>query len=122
MFPAIIREGVTSVLLYLFVGKARIESQVSIGDVLLKKICTYKSASRIIFGIKTDKSPAPVSVKKMLLVLLAAGILGYDIVKKKTNRDNKEEITYGEIFGCLSFTRDSDDTKTNMLALHDDVY
>ena len=55
MFPAIIREGVTSVLLYLFVGKARIESQVSIGDVLLKKICTYKSASRIIFGIKTEK-------------------------------------------------------------------
>ena len=54
--------------------------------------------------------------------MLAAGILGYDIIKKKTNRDNKEEITYGEIFGCLSFTRDSDDTKTNMLALHDDVY
>ena len=122
MFPAIIREGVTSVLLDLFVGSARIESRVSIGDVLLKKICAYKSVSRIIFGIKTDKPPAPVSVKKMLLVLLAAGILGYDIVKKKTNRDNKEEITYGEIFGFLSFTIDSDGTKKNMLALHDDVY
>ena len=35
IFPAIIREGVTSVLLDLFVGSARIESHVTIGDMLL---------------------------------------------------------------------------------------
>ena len=122
MFPAIIRESVTSVLLDLFVGSNRIEGRVSIGDVLIKNICAYKSVNRIIFGIKTHKPPAPVTVKKMILVLLAAGILGYDIVKKKTSKDNKEEITYGEIFGFLSFTRNSDGAKTNMLALHDDVY
>lgn len=35
MFPRIVRKGVTSILLDLFVGSTRIEARATIGDVLL---------------------------------------------------------------------------------------
>ena len=45
MFPRIVREGVTSVLLDLFVGSARIDGRATIGEVLVKKLCAYKGGN-----------------------------------------------------------------------------
>ena len=74
------------------------------------------------FGIKTDESPTPSSVKKMILVLLALGILGYDIEKINTAGDGRLDTTHGHIFGFLAFAQNPDGTHSNRLALHDDTH
>ena len=52
MFPWVVHEGVTSILLDLFVGSARIEARAKIGEVLLTKLCAYKGGNQLMFGIK----------------------------------------------------------------------
>ena len=48
------------------------------------------------FGVNSDKAPAQILVKKLMLVLLAARILGYAIENKpsKENRSVKDKIEY----------------------------
>lgn len=76
----------------------------------------------MIFGVNTDKLPVPVSVKKILLVHLAAGILAYDIEKYKKSGDSKRDGTYEQIYACLAFTRNLDGRNTNPHTLSDNAY
>ena len=103
----------------MFLGSARIEGCVTISEVLLKKKCAYPNANWIIFGVESDKLQDPSSVKKLLLVLLTARIVGYNIEKNKTK---EEDDIYGQILWSLAFATHPDGTKTYILALHYDRY
>ena len=66
----------TSTLIDLFVVSSRIEFHVTIDYVLMKKIRAHANANRIMLGANSNKPPAPASVNKLLLSLLAAKIIG----------------------------------------------
>ena len=47
----------------LFSGDNRISSEITFDPVLIDLIRKYKGCNRLIFGIKSDKQPAPIDVK-----------------------------------------------------------
>ena len=118
MFPLISRDGVTSVLLDLFLGENRIDGRPSIKTILLNAIVDYPSSNRLIFGANTDKKPTPILVKKALLVLIASGLLGYKISSNVV--DGK--TVHGEIYAHLGFVLNVDGVSTGKLKLHEDFY
>ena len=79
MFPAVYRVVVTSVSIDLFLGSEIIECSITIGEVLLKKICACPNANQIIFGIKCEKDTDPAVDKKILLLLLVTRIIGCNV-------------------------------------------
>ena len=101
MLPAIDNLGKPSALIDLFVGSTRIESSVTIGNSLLKKMCTCSDANRITFRVKSEKAPAPASVKKLLLVFLESTTIEYKI---ENNKIDREEDTHGQMLGFLEFS------------------
>ena len=118
MFPSLRRDGVTSVFLDLFLGENRIECKPSIKSILLDAIVEYPNSNRLLFGTNTDKKPAPVLVKKALLVLIASGLLGYKISSAKVDG----VTTHSEIYAHLGFVLNADGTSTSKLKLNDDFY
>ena len=56
-------------------GDNRISGDITFIPVLLDKIKKYPNSNRIIFGVNSNKKPAPVLVKKMIVVLVSANIL-----------------------------------------------
>ena len=83
MFPAVNRSGLTRILLDIFMGVNRINGTCTIDNSILKAIVEFEESSMLIFDLKSKNKPALVLVKKVLLVLIAAGILGYSM--KNTN-------------------------------------
>jgi hypothetical protein len=76
MFPRISRRGVVSVFFRLFIvlGPSFILDIRRI-ETVIKAIKAMQHSGRLIFGTNLDKPPAPIMVKKLLLMLIAAGIL-----------------------------------------------
>ena len=78
LFPAIIRGGVCKIIVDLLSGENRIPGAITFNHVLFESIIKYKGCNRLIFGVKSDKKPAPrIEVKKLSLILISAGILGH---------------------------------------------
>ena len=121
IFKPVVRNGVVSVLLDLFVGEHQTPSRAYLGSVLVKAIVKYKNANRIIFGVNSNKAPAKILVKKLILLLLAARILGYAIEKKRSKEDN-DKTEYNEIHGYLAAVKYFDGRTTSDLALHSDAH
>jgi len=118
MFPLMRREGVTTVLLDLFLGENRIDQRPSIKSVLLNAVVNYPNSHRLIFGVNSDKKPTPVMVKKTLLVLIASGLLGY-----KISSEVKDGVTtHGDIYAHLGFVLDVSGVSTGKLKISDDYY
>ena len=46
--------------------------------VLLDHIKKYPGCNRLLFGVNSNKPPAPILIKKMLLVLISANIINHD--------------------------------------------
>ena len=86
MIVAIDDMGAASALIDLFVGSTRIEGSLTIGNALLKKMCTCSDADRFTFRVKSEKAPASTLVKKLLLVLLAETTIGCSIKHNKIYR------------------------------------
>ena len=80
-------------------------------------MCACSDANQIIFRVKSEKAPAPASIKKLLLVLLAEMTIGCNIENNKTDR---EDDKHRQVLGILEFATHSDRTKTNVLAFYDD--
>ena len=118
MFPLIIRDGVTSVLLDLFLGENRIHGKPSIKTILLNAIVDYPSSNRLIFGANTDKKPTPILVKKALLILIASGLLGYKISSNVVDG----ATVHGEIYAHLGFVLNVNGVSTSKLKLNEDFY
>ena len=51
-------------------------------------MCACSDANQIIFRVKSEKAPAPASIKKLLLVLLAEMTIGCNIENNKTDRED----------------------------------
>ena len=118
MFPVLNRDGVTSVLLDLFVGENRIDGRPVIKTVLINAMVEYPASNQLLFGAKSDKKPAPILVQKALLVLLASGLLGYKLATAVVNG----VTTNGEIYAHLGFVFRVDGTSTGKLKINEDYY
>ena len=120
LFPPLVRNGVCLVLMDLFSGDNRISGDITFIPVLLDRIKKYPNANRIVFGVKSNKEPEPVMIKKMLLMLIASNILRHTfaIVSDDKASDSNARII---IKAVLSNCRCS---ATGMLhyALFDDYY
>ena len=106
MFPAVNRSGLTRIFLDIFMGVNRINTPCTINSIILKAILDYEEISMIISNLKSKNKPTPVLSKKVLLVLIAAGILGYNIKKANTTAviADKSISKYKPIEGHLVFT------------------
>ena len=80
LFPAIIRGGVCAVIMDLFSGENRISGTITFYPMLIESIIKYKGCNRLVFGVKSDKKFAPIEVKKLVMILVSAGILGHSTV------------------------------------------
>ena len=118
VFPVLKRNGVTSVLLDLFVGENRIDGRPIIKTILINAIAKYPSSNRLLFGVISNKKPAPILVKKALLVLLASGLLGYKISTVIVDG----VTTHGEIYAHLDFVLNVDGSLRSKLKLNEDFY
>jgi hypothetical protein len=114
MFPKLVMSGVRTVLLQLFVGPQAMAGRPSIEKELVDSIRKFKNSNRLLFGTNSDKTPEPKHVKKMIVMLLAAGIIDYSADRKETTK-GKYQVT---IIASLAFVA-GDPSK---LALNDDSY
>jgi hypothetical protein len=80
----------------------------------VQAIRKFKNSNRLLFGINSDKTPLPKHVKKMIVMLLAAGILDYSADRTETSK-GKYHVT---IIASLAFVKDD----PSKLALNDDSY
>ena len=78
----------------------------------------------LIFNLKSKNKPAPVLVKKVLLVLITTGILGYSIKKTSTTAGiaDKSVSKYKPIEGRLVFTCNANGELTSSMEINDDWY
>ena len=74
-FPCITHHGVVTVFFGLFVVGTSVIFDVRRIQTVIDSIKAMRSSARLIFGTNSEKPPAPILVKKLLLMLIAAGIL-----------------------------------------------
>ena len=124
MFPPVVREGVCLILMDLFSGEKRISGDVVVDTILVENIKKYPNSNRMIFGVSSNKKPPPVNVKKLVLVLLASGILSHSATIKTVDEDSedtktdKKEIT---IKALLAYSKNTIGSRPSY-ALDDDEY
>ena len=99
IFPSLVKEGVRTVLMQLFLGPLSMVTRPVIDKALVDSIRNFKGSNRLIFGVNSDKKPEPLLVKKTILMLLAARILNYVVDRKETTLGNFQV----NIFGTLAF-------------------
>ena len=81
---------------------------------LVEAIRKYPDSNRMIFGTNSNKSPEPIQVKKLILMLIGAKILRHYPVRKEKS-PGKFEVT---IYGALAFVKGN----PTQLALSNDSY
>jgi hypothetical protein len=113
LFPPLVKTGVQSVLLQVFLGPDS-ATTAELDKQLVELVRKFKGSNRLMFGINSDKKPEPAAVKKMFLVLLAAKIMKYTTTRDTTNV-NKAVV---RVYGGLAF----DSTDATKLALNVDRY
>ena len=113
-------------LMDLYSGENRISGTITFDPVLLTAIKKYPDCNRLVFGVDTNKSPTPIQVKKLILVLLAAKILCYTATVKETteyeatNKDKKYNITV-TVRAVLGHSHTNDGNR-RIFAMDDDSY
>ena len=115
MFPRLVKSGVRTVFLQLFLGGDAIKSKPTLDKELVNAVKNYPGSNRLLFGINSDRKPEPKLVMQLVLMLLAAKILKYN-TERKTSEDRK--TTTVTVLGALAFMSNNQ-TK---LTLHDDSY
>jgi hypothetical protein len=115
MFPRLVKSGVRTVMMQLFLGTDAIKTRPTLDKELVDAIKNFPGSNRLLFGVNLDRKPEPKLVKQLLLMLLASKILKYN-TQRKTSDDGK--TTTVTVSGALAFMSD-DATK---LTLNDDSY
>ena len=110
-FPSLRKDGVKRAVLDIFLG-ARMVAKPTFDSVLVDALRSYPNAQFELFHSNATKPPQPKQIKQLLLMLLAAGILSYNIVFDDDDTERKAPI----IIGRLSFTVDM------QLCINDDAY
>ena len=108
------------VLMDLFSDDHRISGGITYIPVLVDKIRKYPDCNRIIFGVNSNKEPAPVLVKKMLLVLTSANILRHNATVGTNDKDSTS--TPVVIKAVLAHSRSRVVGGMIQYALFDDIY
>jgi hypothetical protein len=114
IFPTLVRHGVTSVLLQLFIGPNQMKTRPVLDKDLVHGIRNFKGSNRSIFGTNSEKKPEPLLVKKLILMLLGAKILAYSAERKEIST-GKFGVT---VYGALAFITGD----TTRLAINDDAH
>ena len=93
---------------------------------MIDLIRKYKGCNRLIFGVKSDKQPAPIDVKKLVLILVTARILGHCAVVEKNQTDGLNDIVSVKIKATLAQSITSNAANNDggvvSFALFDDYY
>ena len=113
LFPPLVKKGVQTVLLQVFLGP-ELTSTAELDKELVELVRKFKGSNRLLFGVKSDKKPEPSVVKKMFLVLIAAKIMKYSTTRE-TKPDGKTVV---RVHGALVF----DTMDRTKLALNVDNY
>ena len=105
-------------------GVNRINGICTIDNRILTAIVDYEESTMLIFNLKSENKLAPVLVKKVLLVLISAEILGYSIKKANTTAviADKSVSKYKPTEGHLVFTCNENGEPTSSMAINDDRY
>jgi hypothetical protein len=74
-FPRIARQGVVTVFFGLLIVGPNVILDLRRIQTVIDSIKAMRNSGRLIFGTNSAKAPAPIMVKKLLLMLIAAGIL-----------------------------------------------
>ena len=104
----------------LFSGVNRISEAITFDPVIVDSIVNYKESNRLIFGVKSDKKPAPIEVKKLVLILVSAGILGHSATVETPDDESKTSSV--KINVTLSPSTHNTQSDSTGLALFDDIY
>ena len=117
LFPKLEKDGVTTIILDLFVGRNAMQVPPVLDKALVEALKNYPGSTPLLFGTNTEKKPEPVLLKKMILMLLAAKILTYTVETKESSTEDKKKSTL-TIVAALGFVT-NEPTK---LAICDDTY
>ena len=113
-------------LLWIFSGDNQISGEITFDPALIDLIRKYKGCNRLIFGVKSDKQPAPIDVKKLVLILVTARILGHCAVVEKNQTDGLNDIVSVKIKATLAQSITSNAANNDggvvSFALFDDYY
>ena len=104
----------------LFSGENRIAGAITFDPAFVDSIIKYKRSNRLIFGVKSDKKPAPIEVKKLVLILVSAGILGHSATVATSEKEGESSIV--KINCTLSPSTHNKQCNSTGLALFDDIY
>ena len=78
-----------AVIIDLFSGENIISGAITFDPLLIESIIKYKGCNRLVFGVKSDKKFAPIEVKKLVMILVSAGILGHSTLVETTREEGK---------------------------------
>jgi hypothetical protein len=116
MFPCISRRGVVSVFFSLFIVGPSVILDIRRIATVIDSIKSMKHSTRMIYGTNSEKPPAPILVKKLLLMLIAAGILECQHVSVSANADGTSD-EYDLALGLATIGPDG-----TTLCLHDNSF
>jgi hypothetical protein len=90
-FPKIIKTGVQSVFFNVFLGEDA-PGNLTLGDSLISAIRQHPASNHLMFRWKATNKPEPRHIKKVLLLLVAAKILGFRIHFADNDKTKKHPI------------------------------
>jgi hypothetical protein len=112
-FPKLAKAGVQTVLFDVFLGDNAPTTPLTLGDSLISAIRQYPRSNNLMFGWLATNKPEPRHLKKVVLMLVAAKILGFRIHFSDDDKEKKHPIVLARLLKSDS---------TAGLALHSDEY
>ena len=119
--PSLNCAGVCMLLMDLFSVSNRISGDITFITVLLDHIKKYKGCNRLVFGVNINKSPQPIMIKKMLLVLIAANISSHTTQFNESTDDNGDSASV-VIKAVLGYSIHNIANNMPIYAMFDDLY
>jgi hypothetical protein len=95
-FPKVLKQGVQSVLFDVFLGE-HAEGNMTLGEGLITALRQYPASNFLVFGWKATNKPEPRHLKKLVLMLLAAKILGFRIHFSSEDEERKHPIVLARL-------------------------
>ena len=68
MFPKLLKSGVQTVFMQLFLGSNPIKSYPTLDKDLVLALRHFPGSNRVMFGMNSEKRPEPKSIKQMILI------------------------------------------------------
>jgi hypothetical protein len=95
-FPKLQKEGVQTVFFDVFLGDSA-TGHLTLGESLISAVRQYLGSNSLMFGWKATNKPEPRNVKKVVLLLVAARILGFRIHFAEHDEEKKHPIVLARL-------------------------